>query len=134
MTWNKEWSSVVLALCFILIVMQLWGITCPILFLAGISCAGCGMTRAWIACFHLQFFKAFSYHPLFWMPGLWTIVWYFRNHISVRTRKWITRLSIIIFLIVYAIRMASPLDQIVIFEPKNGAFFRMITYIYSKMR
>lgn len=38
---------------------------CPFLFLWGIPCPGCGMTRAFLALLHLDFAAAFYYHPLF---------------------------------------------------------------------
>lgn len=46
-------------------VMELAGITCPIRYLTGISCAGCGMSRAWISLLRLDAASAFAYHPLF---------------------------------------------------------------------
>lgn len=48
--------------------LEALGITCPILFLTGISCAGCGMSRAWMALLRLDVSAAFQYHPLFWLP------------------------------------------------------------------
>ena len=53
---------------FYLILESVFGITCPILFLTGISCAGCGMSRAWIALLHFNIHEAFMYHPLFFLP------------------------------------------------------------------
>ena len=43
-----------------------WFIGCPVRFFLGISCPGCGITRAWLAALTLDFPKAFSLHPLFW--------------------------------------------------------------------
>lgn len=36
---------------------------CPILWLTGISCPGCGITRAMVAVFRLDFAKAWYYNP-----------------------------------------------------------------------
>lgn len=52
---------------FYLILESVFGITCPILFLTGISCAGCGMSRAWFCVLRMDFTGAFRYHPLFWI-------------------------------------------------------------------
>lgn len=46
------------------------GIGCPIRFLSGISCAGCGMSRAWLSLLRGDFAAAAFYHPLFWLPPL----------------------------------------------------------------
>ena len=53
---------------FYLILESVFGITCPILFLTGISCAGCGMSRAWFCVLRMDFTGAFRYHPLFPFP------------------------------------------------------------------
>lgn len=39
---------------------------CPIRSLTGVICPGCGMCRAWLAVFHLDFTQALYYHPMFW--------------------------------------------------------------------
>lgn len=47
----------------------------PCLFvgLFGIPCPGCGITRAYIALFRLDFAAAFAYNPMFWaVPILYT--------------------------------------------------------------
>ncbi|MDR2736552.1 MAG: DUF2752 domain-containing protein [Gracilibacteraceae bacterium] len=38
---------------------------CPFLAVSGIPCPGCGMTRAFLAFFRLDFAQAFLYHPMF---------------------------------------------------------------------
>lgn len=51
-------------------------ITCPILFVTGIPCPGCGLTRAWLAALRLDFAAAFAYHPMFWaIPILYLCLW-----------------------------------------------------------
>ena len=50
----------------VLLLARLWGWPCVFLWLTGIPCPGCGMTRAWIAVLRGQLTAAFAYHPLFW--------------------------------------------------------------------
>ena len=45
----KEYIAPILAVAGLYAVMEAVGITCPIKFLTGISCMGCGMSRAWMA-------------------------------------------------------------------------------------
>ncbi len=67
----KDKKDIKLAIIVITVVfivygcLHLLGIGCPIKFITGVSCAGCGMTRACISAAHLDFGKAFYYHPLF---------------------------------------------------------------------
>ena len=41
--------SAIAAVVILYIVLECFGITCPIKFITGVSCAGCGMSRAWLA-------------------------------------------------------------------------------------
>ena len=36
------------------VILESFGVTCPIKYITGISCAGCGMSRAWIALLHFN--------------------------------------------------------------------------------
>ena len=66
--------SAIAAVVLLYLVLEGFGITCPIKFLTGISCAGCGMSRAWMAVFHLDFARAFYFHPLFFTPPVILLV------------------------------------------------------------
>ena len=55
---------IICALAAALAVVWYSGIGCPILYVIGIPCPGCGMTRAVLACLRLDFAAAFRYHPM----------------------------------------------------------------------
>nr|WP_297177517.1 DUF2752 domain-containing protein [uncultured Agathobaculum sp.] len=105
--------------------MQLAGITCPIRFLTGVSCAGCGMSRAWLALLRLDFAAAWAYHPLFWLPVPVALVLLLRH----RLPRWLTRTVVVaacaLLLAVYAVRMLQPEDTVVVFQPETGLLYRM---------
>lgn len=46
--------------------MYIFKIPCIILSVTGVSCLGCGMTRALLSALRLDFVSAFSYHAMFW--------------------------------------------------------------------
>ena len=71
---RKELICAVTAVVVLYMAMESIGITCPIKFITGISCAGCGMSRAWLAFLQLDMAKAFAYHPLFWLVPITVIV------------------------------------------------------------
>ena len=48
------------------ILLYLLDTTCIIKYFTNIPCPGCGLTRAYLALFKLDFSKAFYYHLLFW--------------------------------------------------------------------
>ena len=46
------------------LLINLLGINCPIRYITGIPCPGCGVTRSFIALLSLDFKASFYYHPL----------------------------------------------------------------------
>ena len=58
-------------------------------------CPGCGGTRALIALFHGQFFRALWYHPVFVLGAVWWVVYMASQTIwRVRGKKgWVLRYS-----------------------------------------
>lgn len=103
-----------------------WFTGCPILYLTGVSCPGCGMTRAWLALLHLDFPLAFSCHPLFFLAPLFLLVFLFEDRIDFRKYRWAVILTAVLFFLVYFIRLIWFPDDIVVFEPKNGLIYRTI--------
>ena len=108
------------------------GITCPIRHLLGISCPGCGMTRACVSALQLDFSAAFNYHPL-WVLLLPTAI-----VIAICLfRKWKRALHIVVMVaaillcVVYALRMARATGDVVVFEPQNGLLGRSIRAIFG---
>ena len=62
---KKIFLSKTKTLCAVILSYHLltWFTGCPFRFFFGISCPGCGMTRALLAALRLDFAAAFSYHP-----------------------------------------------------------------------
>ena len=101
-------------------------ITCPIKFITGISCAGCGMSRAWLAFLQLDMAKAFAYHPLFWLVPITVIVLLCKSKINIKIYKIFMFTMAGAFVIVYLYRMFIGTGDIVVFEPQNNILFRII--------
>lgn len=127
---TKEELLEITAVAGCYIVMEILGITCPILFITGISCAGCGMSRAWLSLLRLNISNAFYYHPLFWFPALTVFVFLFKRKIL---KEWCLA-GVILFLAVYGGRMISGRDKIVVFRPEEGALFRSIAGIIQILK
>lgn len=129
---RKELICAVTAVVVLYTAMESIGITCPIKFITGISCAGCGMSRAWLAFLRLDMAKAFEYHPLFWLPPIAVIVLLCKSKISIKIYKIFIFTIILMFAIVYICRLIWSGDDIVVFEPQNNILFRIIRVINSK--
>lgn len=129
--WNRirEILPAVCVVAALYLIMELAGITCPIKFVTGISCAGCGMSRAWLALLHLDIRKAFAYHPLFFTPPIFMIVWMQKKYIKENVYKNFIFTIITLYVSVYFVRLIILKDDIVVFHPENGFIFRIISKI-----
>ncbi|MBS6194650.1 MAG: DUF2752 domain-containing protein [Clostridiales bacterium] len=124
----KQFLSNLKILIFICIAYYLltWFTGCPLLYLTGISCPGCGMTRAWISVLHLDFAQAFACHPLFPTAPLFALVFLFEDRIDFRKYRWAVVLTAVLFFLVYFIRLIWIPNDIVVFEPENGQIYRTL--------
>ncbi len=116
----------VLAVVILYIIFFITGIGCPIKFITGISCAGCGMTRAYLSLLHLDFREAFHYHPLFWLPPVFLVILYKKNRIKPSIYKILIYTIVVFFCIVYVYRLISNDDTVVVFRPQDNIVFRVI--------
>ena len=123
---RKELICAVTAVVVLYTAMESIGITCPIKFITGISCAGCGMSRAWMAFLQLDIAKAFAYHPLFWLVPIAVIVLLCKSKINIKFYKIFMFTIAGAFVIVYLYRMFIGTGDIVVFEPQNNILFRII--------
>ena len=109
----KQKISAFITITAVYAVLHTLNIGCPIKFITGISCAGCGMTRAWFSVLELNFLQAFHFHPLFWTVPVIFFVYLFRKRISNRTLRFVKGITIILFTTVYIMRMLNPEDTVV---------------------
>ena len=115
----------ILAVVLVYAIFHITGIGCPVRFITGISCPGCGMTRAWLSLLRLDFAGAFYYHPLFPLPAVAVVLLHFKDKIPVNLYKiWIFTL-ILLFSIIYLLRLIGPDDAIVSFGPQEGFIYRV---------
>ncbi len=125
---KKEELIAVLMIAFLYLLFHVLGVGCPIKFLTGVSCPGCGMTRAMWSLLHLNFGRAFYYHPLWPLPFLWIVNYLFRKRLG-KAYRYINIAFAVIFIAVYLIRMFTGPREVVTFEPENGAVVRAFKYI-----
>ena len=125
----KEYIAPILAVAGLYAVMEAVGITCPIKFLTGISCMGCGMSRAWMAVLRLDIKKAFYYHPLFFTPPLFLIIIALKKHINKKVYKFFIFTMVFLYATIYVIRLMDGTNDIVVFQPENNIVFRILRLI-----
>lgn len=108
------------------------GFTCPIKAVTGISCPGCGMTRAYLSLLRLKPGLAFSYHPLFPLPAIFLLAYIFRRRLPENFKKIGIILILVLFFLVYLVRMADPGDDIVVCRPKDSVIYKAYEYVIKK--
>lgn len=119
-------TGIILIYLFLEVVLH---ITCPIKFMTGISCAGCGMSRAWLSLLKGDIHKAFYYHPLFWTIPFIFIVYLFRHKIPDKVLKILEVIIIVMFIGTWLYRFTIPNQDIVVFEPWNSFPVKVVRYI-----
>lgn len=124
----KDFIYLVMTVVFVYAIFHLVGIGCPIRFITGISCFGCGMTRAWLSLLKLDFAAAFYYHPLFALPPVAAIVYFTKSKINIKIYKIIMLTMITAFIIIYLYRLIFTDGDIVVFGPQNNIIFRLLEH------
>ena len=125
--WEKHRSALlaVAAIALVYLVFGLIGLGCPIKFTTGVSCAGCGMTRAYLRLLHLDFVEAFYFHPLFWAVPVAVVAYLLRRRFP-RSARAVLIVIAALFVLVYVIRMLDPGCDVVVFEPRQNVFYRTV--------
>lgn len=106
-------------------IFHLVGIGCPIKFITGISCPGCGMTRAVLSILKLNFKEAFYYHPLVYILPFAAIVLLFKERFSRKFYNAFMIFCVILLMTVYVIRIIVP-NEIVVVDPKSGFMVKLV--------
>ena len=128
----QEYQSYIIAftvVCATVIIMWALNIPCPIKALFGISCAGCGMSRAMLSVLSLDIAAAFAYHPL-WLVlpiSLLTIV-ILSIKGKAKAASIVVYCTLAVFIIVWIIRMISG-DSIVSLDIENSIIGKAIKQI-----
>ena len=139
-TWNlikskkKELLSAIGAILAVVLLYAFFhvsGIGCPIHYATGVSCPGCGMTRAAFALLRFHFADAFHYHPLVYVMPLIVLIFLIKRHISKRLYQILIFTFILLFVTIYLVRMCDPTNDIVEFHPEQGFIFRTIKYFFT---
>lgn len=120
----------------LLIVVAVYGIFaaaghgCPIRYVTGIPCPGCGLSRAYIALLHLNIREAFSYHPMFWaIPVLVLACLRYEKYRGAWTKALMILLGLG-FVVLYVFRLSTG-DPAVTVDIHSGLFYRVVNGILS---
>jgi hypothetical protein len=126
----KNELSVVGVMTLYCVIAYALSLPCPINYVSGISCPGCGMTRAVISLCKLDLARAFYYHPMvfFIIPAVPCYL-VLKSKGKVGACRALAVVFALLMIGVYLFRIlnpeASPLD----FDAGDGLFFRLINKV-----
>ena len=103
------------------------GIGCPIRWLTGIPCAGCGMTRALISFATCHFREAVRFHPLVFAVPPAFLLWVFRRRLPGRAKSMLRKAvwaAAGAFIAVYAARIFAG-DPLLHPDIRSGVLWKL---------
>ena len=117
---KKKFLSKTKTLCAVILSYHLltWFTGCPFRFFFGISCPGCGMTRALLAALRLDFAAAFSYHPLFFLLPFFLLGYYLESVAAL-------------FVLTYLVRLLFLHDPVVTWHPASGTLLKPFFHLLN---
>lgn len=101
---------------------------CPFRFLFGISCPGCGMTRAIISIFKLDFISALYYNAFVFVLPFPVIAFLMQSKIGIKHFYTITFAFTIGLFIYYLWRISTP-NEIVYIRIYQGSVYKIKEFL-----
>ena len=86
--------GIIAVIIYLLIMQYIFGTLCPITYLFGISCPGCGLTRAGIAFCKGDINTAWENNPAIFSWIIVIIFWFYQRYLLKKTQKGISFLLI----------------------------------------
>lgn len=127
---QKLIKTVVQLVAVIFIIFLLYH--CPFSFFLGISCPGCGMTRAFLSLLQFDFAQAFYYHPLFPLVIILVLLYcLYHFHLISLSKKAIAAIeavTLFAFFLTYIIRLLFH-SPVVAWDFEQAAIVKLFRFI-----
>lgn len=105
-------------------------IGCPFKVFLGVTCPGCGMSRAFEALLKLDFLLAFRMHPLVFFLPVAAVVFLLQKKIPPKLYEGFLITAAVVMFAVYFIRLFSG-SEIVYIDLKNGLIYKFIRNLFG---
>ena len=107
-----------------------FGLPCPIQYLSGISCPGCGMTRGLWGLVTLDFAAAWHFHPAAFALPPACVLWAVCRLKGWKKAALATLVGFAVLMVcIYLGRLILGDGSVVAFEPENGLIGRILNRI-----
>ncbi len=128
---KKKIAIIIVAVIVLIIEHVILKIPCPIKLITGVSCAGCGFTRACICLVNLDIKGAFEYYPLFWLIPFFGLLFVKRFREDKKSRNILFIILISLLIAVYILRLLDTSDSVVVFDVKEGLIYKVLHYLIN---
>lgn len=128
---TRERVKISFFIVIIYTILSLLHIGCPIRFTTGISCPGCGMTRAILSLLSLDFQLAFYYHPLFVITPFMLYLFLFEDFTKPIVLKVSWTVIIISFIVVYFLRILVLHSSVVSIDISDSIMVKLFHYMFA---
>lgn len=129
---RKSELGLVFGLALYMLIAIVFSIPCPIRFLTGVSCPGCGMTRAALSLLRLDFSAAFHYHPLVFVLLPVAVTLYILTAKKLPKARRVFLLCVaFLFIAVYLYRFIFVKPEVLVFDPQNGFILSILQRIFN---
>ncbi len=121
----KERLLLILIIFGIGLFLSILPMGCPLKYLTGISCPGCGMTRAFISLLLPDVSLALHYHPLFILVPVMAILYLFGFYLNPKLLRVLWIFLITIFLLTYLVRLFFTRNDVVEIDLQSGIIIKL---------
>lgn len=126
------YALVIICFALSMIFLDISGIGCPVLYITGVSCPGCGLTRACLKALRFDFASAFHYHPLFFCVPLALLIFMFRNKMPKSVFVGCYTVIIVLFAGVYMLRLFVIDNDVVVSDFSKSYIARCLTSLSGR--
>lgn len=111
-------------------IITVTGIGCPIRWFTGVSCPGCGMSRALFCLLQGDIRGSLSCHPLI-LPAILLVLYLFLAPDDTagqkKQKKAASVIGVVLLVLVYVLRILRQ-DPLVTIDPANGAMLQYLQF------
>lgn len=114
-----------LSIFLVLVFMNISNVGCPIRYLTGIPCLGCGMTRACLCLLRFDFAQAFYFHPLCYFMPVVVMFYLLKEKMGKTILIRLQWMAAILFAVVYVVRVLDPGNMLITINVSDGLLYKI---------